>query len=335
MHVGEGGASRRPFASSGPDAPQSRAVKTQRAPIPDFEVGDVERLQGMDDGEVLAEGAAVAGRGRLVHGVEECSDGNCRRRVEAGAGVPTGVDDHQPLLGRQHRVEQQLPILTARVAVAHPVVASRDVVTVGSAASREHAVVHPEQAHHPVRYGPHGQHGAHGEGARTKVGPGGPASEGIGQQARYVDQRQLGIVVADRIGDPGQLGVRVPELPVVRPRHGGEQVDRLLEDVDPSRGGARLLAGLHHELDPAYAFAEPADQLDVAGVDVVQGQGCAEEVLAGLVHGDPEQQPVQTRRPGVLTEATHPEPGAMGGHRGPSAHRTVPPGRAAAPGSRC
>jgi hypothetical protein len=56
------------------------------------------------------------------------------------------------LAGRAQRVEQQLPVLAARVALAEVGVAGEDVVAVRDAAARERAVVEAQQAHDAVRH---------------------------------------------------------------------------------------------------------------------------------------------------------------------------------------
>ena len=76
------------------------------------------------------------------------------------------------MVGRgQHRVQQQLPVLGPRIALADPGIAGQDVVTVHGRVAREHAVVQAQQAHHPMRDRPHRHHGAHRERPGAEVGP--------------------------------------------------------------------------------------------------------------------------------------------------------------------
>ena len=63
--------------------------------------------------------------------------------------IHPGVDDQQPVLGRHDRVEQQLPVLAARVAVADPRVGGGDVVAVQPSRPGEHAVVEPRAGRPP------------------------------------------------------------------------------------------------------------------------------------------------------------------------------------------
>ena len=116
-------------------------------------------------------GAARRGPHGVLHHVEQLPDGNGRRSAEIGSLVTTRVRDDEMVLSRQQRVEQELPILAAGVAVADPLVAGGQVVAVALDVAREAAVVQPEQAHHPVRDGAHGHERADGQVARAEVRP--------------------------------------------------------------------------------------------------------------------------------------------------------------------
>ena len=71
------------------------------------------------------------------------------------------------MLGRgQQRVEEQLAVLAARVALAGERRAAEDVVAVDRVAAREDAVVEADQADHPVRHRAHRHHRADGEACR-------------------------------------------------------------------------------------------------------------------------------------------------------------------------
>ncbi len=110
--------------------------------------------------------------------------GTAGRPPGAGALVGAGVHHDEVLGGRADRVEQQLAVLAARVALADERVAGEQVVAVGHARAGEHAVVEPEQADHAVRHRPHRHQRGDGEGAGAEVGPGRAAAQPVGEQRR-------------------------------------------------------------------------------------------------------------------------------------------------------
>ena len=81
------------------------------------EVARIERLQRMVDHDLLA-GGTVSQRTVAIDDVEQLADGNRRGTQRVRALVVAGVGDDQPLGRRQQRVEQQLAVLAARVAIA-------------------------------------------------------------------------------------------------------------------------------------------------------------------------------------------------------------------------
>ena len=90
----------------------------------------------------------------------------------AGGLVGAAVGDHQLFAGGHDRVEQELAVLAAQVALAGERGAGEHVVAVDGRGAREHAVVETEQAHDAVRHRAHRHHGADGERAGAEVGPG-------------------------------------------------------------------------------------------------------------------------------------------------------------------
>src|SRR5438034_1014496 len=117
-------------------AGQGQAVKAERPPGAQraaLEVAGVERLQRMVGGDRVPYPPAARNGGRAVEGVEQLAERYGRRDRGAGAVVGAGVDDDQVVLGGADRVEQQLAVLTAWVALADPRVAGEHVVAVADA----------------------------------------------------------------------------------------------------------------------------------------------------------------------------------------------------------
>jgi hypothetical protein len=131
-------------------------------------------------------------RGGAVGGVEQLAERDRGRPPGAGVLVGAGEGDHE-VLGRRHdRVEQQLAVLTAAVALPGLRTAGEHVVTVDDAGAREDAVIEAEQADHAVRHGAHRHHRADREGAGAEVGASGPAREAAAEEGAYVGQPELG-----------------------------------------------------------------------------------------------------------------------------------------------
>ena len=70
--------------------------------------------------------------GRCVDDVQQLADGNGRRAAHVGALVVAGVGDDQPVGRGQQRVEQELAVLAARVALADQRVVEHQVVAVAA-----------------------------------------------------------------------------------------------------------------------------------------------------------------------------------------------------------
>ena len=131
---------------------------------------------------------------RQVEGVEQFGQRHRGRPLLAGVFVGAGVGDDE-LLGRgADRVEQQLPVLGTDVAFAGHRVAGQHVVAVDHTEPREHAVVEPDQADHPVRHRAHRHHRAHRQRAGAEVGPGRPSREVAVQERADVGQAHHRVV---------------------------------------------------------------------------------------------------------------------------------------------
>ena len=136
-------------------AARSKLNGSAPASSPGDEVADVERLQRVPDQHVVAAPAARAVASRAS---SSSPSGTAGGRACTGVLVGAGVGDDQRLAGREHRVEQQLAVLAARVALPGQRVAGEHVVAVADAGAREDAVVETDQADHPVRHRAHRHH---------------------------------------------------------------------------------------------------------------------------------------------------------------------------------
>ena len=200
----------------------------------------------------------------VVEGVEQLAEGYGGRPQLAGRLVGAGVGDHQLLARRHDRVEHQLPVLAAQVALAGQRRAREHVVAVDRGGAREDAVVEPEQADDAVRHRAHRHHRADGQRAGAEVGPGGPTGEALGHQRAHVGQPQLELGPVSRgvVGQPGELTVHLAGLPLVAARDRGERVDALAQRVQPVAD--RVAAGepVGDVLQPVDQLREPAGEVD-------------------------------------------------------------------------
>ena len=288
----------------------------------------------MADGHRLPDRATVGRTRRLVQGVQQRPDRYGGGSRLARARVGAGEDHQQSFLRGQHRVQQQLPVFAPRVAIADPGLTGGDVVPVEPDRPRKDSVVHPEQADHPVRHRPHRQHRAHGQGAGPEVGPAGSAAERVGEQGRDLGQGELDRVARRRLGQSAELVVGMGQLPAVGRRDRGQQVQRPPEQLDPAGHRAGNRAGGGHRPDPGQALGQPADQVDVARVDVVQGQRGADEVLIRSRPWPPRAAAGPSPQPRCSDRSRPCRTAPAAAYPGPSAPPTDSPERAAVPGHR-
>ena len=141
------------------------------------EIPWVEGLQRVLDDDGVA-GPSRRGADRVVHHVEQLAHRDRRWAGLVRALVVAAVGDDEVLARGQQRVEQELAVFAARVAVADPRVLRGEVVAVALDVAREAAVVEPEQADDPVGDGAHGHERAHGQVAGAEVGPRRPCPSG-------------------------------------------------------------------------------------------------------------------------------------------------------------
>jgi hypothetical protein len=126
-----------------------------------------------------------------VDGVQQLAHRNRGGPQRVGALVIAAEGDDQPLGGGQQRVEQQLTVLAARVALAQVRVLQHEIVAVARGLARERAVVEPEQAHDAVRHRAHRLKGAHGQVTGAEVRPGGAPRQAVGQERAHLGGGEL------------------------------------------------------------------------------------------------------------------------------------------------
>ena len=306
---------RRALAPQRSRAGEGGAVEGERCAR--VEVVGVERLERVAAREVVAGAGVGAEVEARVEGVEQLADRHRRRPVDAGALVGAGVDDDEVVGGGDDRVEQQLAVLGGGVALADAGVAGEDVVAVRARLAGEDLVVHAEQAHDAVRHRAHRHQRRDGERAGAEVGARRTPGEAVGENGADVVQRHVR-VVRGALEHGGELAARLRELPGVGRDRRGEPVEAEAQRVDPGGEGLLAAQALDHRAHPVGQLAEAPDPLDVAGVDLVQGQRVAQPVAAVRGHRHADQQPVEALRPGVVPEAVERERLAVGGVEAPA-----------------
>ncbi len=278
-------------------------VEAERAVAPEGaggEVAGVRGLQRVTDDEPVARGCAAGCGHRRVHGVEQLRDGHRGRPGRAGALVEARVQDDEVLGRGRDRVEEELPVLGTRVALTDERVGPEDVVAVVAAAPGEGAVVHPEQAHHPVGDGAHGLERADRQGAGAEPRPGGTPAQTASEQRPDVREPQRRRVALRRLADLAEHRARLDELPRVRRRDVAEQRQGAVEGREPRVGGPGRAEGGEGHGEAVDELGEPPGEVDVVAVDVVERQRGAEEALVLVGHRGTEQQTVDARLPRAL-----------------------------------
>ena len=180
------------------------------------------------------------------------------------------------MLGRgADGVEEQLAVLAADVALPDARVAGQHVVAVVDAGPREGAVVEPEQADHPVRHRAHRHERGHGQRAGAEVRPRRAARAAARRAARARPRARGGRPrrAAGVARGVGELRPRLAGLPRVGGGGGGQRVQRVRSGRRPTRrAAARRLNVGERRAEPVDELREPADPVDVAGLDVVERQ---------------------------------------------------------------
>ena len=183
------------------------------------------------------------------------------------------------------------------------------------AAAREHPVVQAEQAHHPVRHGPHRHHGADGQRSGAEVGPGGSAA----RAARAAAHGRRATPASATRPRPSAVRATRPArvrscatLPFVgRPARWSGSSTPIISASSHSSSGLLAGQGVQRHLQPG----RPARRAGRPG----RRPNCRRRPAAARAPSqfwscsliaDPEQHPIEPGPPGVLREALQVEPGA-------------------------
>ena len=184
------------------------------------EVAPVERLQRMPDHDIgLRRGGG--------DGVEQLAERHRGRAAQPGALVGARVDDDERVGGRHDRVEEELAVFAARVALADQRTPGQHVVAVDLARAGEDAVVQPEEADDAVRHRAHRHERGHGERAGAEARAGGAPAQALGEQAADIgeaERHRRGVRPRD-VRRLRQLGARLDRLPRVGGGGGREQLE--------------------------------------------------------------------------------------------------------------
>jgi hypothetical protein len=226
--------------------------------------------------------------------------------------VGAGVGDDEVLGGGHHRVEEELAVLAAAVALTRARAAGEDVVAVEEAGPREDPVVEAEQADDAVRHRAHRHHRADGERAGAEVGPRRPAGQATTQQGPDVGEPQLELAVPGfgphtHLGSARQLALELRELPGVVGWYVGEVADTRPQRVHPLRHRTGRAERGQGAVEAVEQLGHPPGQVDLVAADVVERQARAEVPVVVAAHRDAQQDPVEAGAPGVLRELVHRE----------------------------
>ena len=180
--------------SGGPGAGEGSGVETERRI--GTEVAGIEGLQRMPSHHLVRFASRHDG-----DDIAQFAQRHGGRPVCTGDGIGAGVEQQDTVAGGHQRVEQQLPILAARITFSHNWIECGDVVAVDVGAAREVLVVEPEQHQDPMRHRPHRDHRADGELTGAEVRPCRPAREPAREHGPHVGQTQLRVTAVLDGGD--------------------------------------------------------------------------------------------------------------------------------------
>ena len=302
---------------------RARAVERDAVEAPDAvghqlvagEVARVERLQRVADDDLLA---------RRADHVEQLADRHGGRPLEVRALVVAGVGDDQAVGRRHQRVEQELAVLGARVALADVRVVEHQVVAVARGLAREHAVVEAEQADDAMRDRAHRHERADGQVAGAEVRARRAALEAIGEQGADLLERELGGVAGGLADDVVEQALELGALPGVARRGRGQRVGGGGERRRPLGDRLRGVERVDGRVQAVDQLGEPAGEVDRAALDVVEREHLREQPLLVLGHRHAEQQAVEPGAPGAGRLVVELERRAVR-RRGPSGCRSRGP----------
>ena len=235
------------------------------------EVVLVEGLQRVVGEHVVAHGRG----GGAVERVEQLAERHRRRSLGPGVLAAAGVGDDELVGRRDDRVEEQLAVLGAQVALAGAGPPRQHVVAVDGRHPREHPVVEADQAHHPVRHRAHRHHRADRQRPGAEVGARRAPAQPLLQERAYVGLAQRGAGVAGARGDARDLAVELRDLPDVLERGRAVRpwtasVRAVVQSVTLIARSARRDEGV----DAVDELGEAPDEVEVAVAHVVDRARC-------------------------------------------------------------
>ena len=301
------------FGEGGLRSPVSHRVGAGEFGVGRVEVAEVERLQRMLDGDRRARAPAVHRDGGLVEGLEEfCERGGQRYRL-VGCLAAALRHHHQALAGGEQRVPQHLAVVERHRGVTDARLDAQQVVTVTPSRPGVAVGVPAEQHHHPMRnLAQRGQPGNH-EGAVAEGAPRGSAGELLleGPDGSVAGHRSVagGSAV---FGQPGKAHPDVAQLPLLVEGQLDERGEAGAAPVGPFGKGGRTTEFGNEPGQPPDQFGQAADQPDVGGLHVIEGEHRARRDEVGLGKGHTQQHALQPCEPRVLREGLQPVAVPMG-----------------------
>ena len=133
-------------------------------------------------------------------------------------------------------------------------------------------VVEAEQAHDPVRHGPHRHQRRDREHAGAEVGARRPAGEPVGEHRADVGEAEVDVRRPAPDAQPVELALHLPELPGVGRPDRRQRADTVLDRLQPVVEGVGADEPVGDRSSRVDELGQPADQVDVAAADVVQRQ---------------------------------------------------------------
>ena len=290
---------------------------------PGGEVARVERLQRVADHAPDRGAGRRVAADRAVDDVEQLADRHRGRARRVRALVVAGVGDDQPLGRGQQRVEQQLAVLAARVAVADVRVVEHQVVAVARRLARERAVVEAEQADDPVRDRAHRHERADRQVAGAEVRPRRPALEAVGEQRADVGQRErVGADAPSAVASAttsSRIRCELAALPGVALARRGERVGGAADRGGPLRDRLRRAERVDRASEPRSTNSAKRPASSIAPLSTSSsGSTPPKSALALLGHRHAEQDPVEPGSPGAGGDAVELERRAVRGVEAPA-----------------
>ena len=199
----------------------------------------------------------------------------------------------------QQRVQQQLAVLGARVAVAHVRVGEHQVVAVARGLARERRRRRARAGRRPGAAPSASAPACRSSGGRcgSSRASGRPCSRSA-SSARISGSASARAVAGGLVARRRRAAAAAPSAarpPVASVAVSASAASR--QRLGPRRDGLRPVQRVDRGLQPVDELREPPGEVDRAAVDVVERQHAAEQPLLVLVHRHADQQPVQPDAP--------------------------------------